>query len=173
MIKEAKDLLEAVVKKRVPESVIVRSALDESQALFSRQFPLISLITNPGGFDDREAKTVKYFDEVEGMWKKRYIRGNRVVPLLLRLWAEGEEEADRYFSRIIPAIPRTWNYDNFEGLVLINHEEHSDHTGNVAKRYLSVAEIQFTMAAALEEELVPTFNNIENDPGDFDREEEE
>jgi hypothetical protein len=29
------------------------------------------------------------------------------------------------------------------------------------------------MAAALEEELVPTFNNIENDPGDFDREEEE
>jgi hypothetical protein len=172
MIKEAKDLLEAVVKKRVPESVIVRSALDESQALFSRQFPLISLITNPGGFDDREAKTVKYFDEAEGMWKKRYIRGNRVVPLLLRLWAEGEEEADRYFSRIIPAIPRTWNYDNFEGLVLINHEEHSDHTGNVAKRYLSVAEIQFTMAAALEEELVPTFNNITNDSGEFDREEE-
>jgi hypothetical protein len=173
MIKEAKDLLEAVITARCPEAVIVRSALDESQALMDRKYPLVSLITNPGNFDDREAKTVKYFDEAEGMWKKRYVRGNRVLPILLRLWAEGEEEADRYFSRILPAIPRTWEYDNFEGLVLINHEEHSDHTGNVAKRYLSVAEIQFTMAAAMEDELVPTFNTIKNDPGDFDREEEE
>ncbi|MDR0710362.1 MAG: hypothetical protein LBF77_09880 [Spirochaetaceae bacterium] len=173
MIKEAKDLLEEVVKERVPESVIVRSALDESQEVFTRKFPLVSLITNPGGFDDREAKTVKYFDEADGMWKKRYIRGSRVLPILLRLWAKDEEDADRYFSRIIPAIPRTWEYDNLSGLVLINHEEHSDHTGNVAKRYLSVAEIQFTMAAALEEELVPTFTNIENDPGDFDRDEED
>jgi hypothetical protein len=172
MIKEAKDLLEAVVKERVPESVIVRSALDESQAIMARQFPLVSLITNPGGFDDREAKTVKYFDEKAGMWKKRYIRGNRVLPILLRLWAKDEEDADRYFSRILPAIPRTWEYDNFEGLVLIDHEEHSDHTGNVAKRYLSVAEIQFTMAAALEEDPVPTYEKIENDPGDFDRDEE-
>jgi hypothetical protein len=173
MIIEAKDLLEAVAKERAPESIIVRSALDESQGIMSRKFPLISLITNPGSFDDREAKTVKYFDEEEGMWKKRYIRGSRVLPILLRVWARNEEEADRYFSRILPAIPRTWEYDNLSGLVLINHEEHSDHSGNVADRYLSVAEIQFTMAAALEEELVPTFTNIENDPGDFDREEEE
>ncbi|MDR0708932.1 MAG: hypothetical protein LBF77_02565, partial [Spirochaetaceae bacterium] len=158
MIKEAKDLLEAVITARCPDAVTVRSALEESQALMDRKFPLVSLITNPGNFDDREAKTVKYFDEAEGMWKKRYVRGNRVLPILLRLWAEGEEAADRYFSRILPAIPRTWTYDNFEGLILINHEEHSDHTGNVAKRYLSVAEIQFTMAAAMEAELVPTFN---------------
>ncbi|MDR2784813.1 MAG: hypothetical protein LBB83_02745 [Treponema sp.] len=173
MIKEAKDLLEAVVKARVPESVIVRSALDESQALMDRKYPLVSLVTNPGNFDDREAKTVKYFDEAEGMWKKRYVRGNRVLPILLRLWAEDEEEADRYFSRLLPAIPRTWAYDNFEGLVIINHEEHSDHAGNVAKRYLSVAEIQFTMASAMGDELVPTFNTVKNDSGDFDREEEE
>jgi hypothetical protein len=172
MIKEAKDLLEAVVKGRVPESVIVRSALDESQALMGRQFPVVSLITDPGDFDDREAKTVKFFDEESGMWKKRYVRGNRVLPILVRVWAESEEEADKYFSRILPAIPRTWDYDNFQGLILINHEEHSDHTGNVAKRYLSVAEVQFTMAAAMEEELVPTFANIVSDPGGFDREEE-
>jgi hypothetical protein len=173
MIKEAKDLLESVIKARCPEAVIVRSALDESQALMDRKFPLVSLITNPGGFDDREAKSVKFFDETEGTWKKRYIRGNRVVPILLRLWAQNEAEADRHFSRLLPAVPRTWEYDNLEGLVLINGEEHSDHTGNVAKRYLSVAEIQFTMAAALEEELVPTFNTINNEPGGFDREEEE
>jgi hypothetical protein len=172
MIKEAKDLLEAVVKERLPEATVVRSALDESQEIFSRKFPLVSLITNPGSFDDREAKTVKYFDEEAGTWKKRYVRGNRVLPILLRLWAEGEEEADRCFSRIIPAIPRTWAYDNFEGLVLINHEEHSDHTGNVAKRYLSVAEIQFSAASAMDDELVPTFNTINNEPGGFDREEE-
>jgi hypothetical protein len=173
MIKEAKDLLEAVVKTRCPDAVIVRSGLDESQGLMSRKYPLVSLITNPGNFDDREAKTVKYFDEVAGMWKKRYVRGSRVLPILLRLWAKDEEEADIHFSRILPAIPKAWEYDGFEGLILINHEEHSDHTGNVAKRYLSVAEIQFTAAAAMESELVPTFNTIKNDPGGFDREEEE
>jgi hypothetical protein len=173
MITEAKDLLEAVIKDRVSGITVVRSALDESQILGTRAFPFAALITNPGGFDEREAKTVKYYDEKDEMWKKRYIRGSRVVPILLRLWAKNEEDADRYFSRILPAIPRTWEYDDLEGLVLINGEEHSDHTGNVAKRYLSVAEIQFTMIAALEEELVPTYNKVENDPGDFDREKEE
>jgi len=83
------------------------------------------------------------------------------LPILLRCWAAGEEEADKLFSRIIPAIPHLWEYDGFSGKVEIAAEEHSDHTGNTAKLFLSVAEIRFTAPAALEEGLIPTIDEID------------
>jgi hypothetical protein len=68
------------------------------------------------------------------------------------------------FSRILPAVPRKWEYDNFEGTVLISGEEHSDFVDTVNKLYLSMAEIQFTVPVALDEEIVPTFQNVEAEP---------
>jgi hypothetical protein len=82
----------------------------------------------------------------------------------VRVWAEGEEETDEVFSRILPAIPRKWEYNGFEGLIVINGEEHSDHTGNTAKQYVSVAEVQFTVQVALDEETVPSFGTVTVDP---------
>jgi hypothetical protein len=82
----------------------------------------------------------------------------------VRVWAEGEEEADEVFSLILPAIPRKWEYNGFEGLIVINAEEHSDHTGNTAKQYVSVAEAQFTVQVALDEETVPTFGTATAEP---------
>lgn len=166
MIKEAKDLLTAVVNARVPTATVVRSASEESRAVMARKWPLVSLITNPGVFDGAEAKQVRYFDSVAKMWKQRYVRGNRVLPILVRCWAEGEDAADALFSRILPAIPSRWEYDDFSGTVEIFAEEHSDHTGNTAKLYLSVVEVRFSIPAALEEGVIPTIDQIDIVPGE-------
>jgi hypothetical protein len=164
MIREAKDILQNAVASRAPGVTIVRSIAEEQRAIMARKWPLVSLITNPGSFDDREAKTVRYADTETETLKQRYVRGKRTVPILLRVWAEGGEAADELFSRVLPAVPRKWEYDDFEGTVLISGEEHSDFVDNVNKLYLSVAEIQFTVPVALDEEIVPTFQNVEAEP---------
>lgn len=165
VIKAAKDLLAAVVAFRVPEATVVRSAKDEAQAVMARKWPLVSLITNPGTFDESEARTVRFYDETAKTWKQRYVRGKRVLPILVRCWAEGEEAADSLFSRIIPAIPSRWEHDDFAGSIEIAAEEHSDHTGNTAKLYLSVAEVRFSIPAAMEPTMVPTIDEIVIAPG--------
>jgi hypothetical protein len=170
VIKEIKDVLEAVVSARIPGITVARSALEESHAIMARKWPLVSLITNPGRFDDREARLVRYADTGEGgrgavTWKQRTVRGTRRVPILLRCWNKGEDATDEIFSRIIPAIPRRWDYDGFQGFVLIGAEEHSDHTDSVTNLYLSMAEIQFTVDVALEETIVPTIDTTEIEPG--------
>ena len=164
MIKEIKDLLQTTITARVPGVTIVRSIAEESRVIMARKWPLVSLITNPGRFDDREAKTIRYPDAEAGVWKERYVRGKRIVPILLRCWAEGEDGTDALFSRILPGIPRKWEYDGFEGLVVIEAEEHSDFTDSVNQLYLSVAEIQFSVPVALDETTVPTFRAIEAEP---------
>jgi hypothetical protein len=164
VIKEAKDVLEQVVRDRIPEAVIVRSRVEEKRRIKVRKWPLVSLITNPGKFDDRQARTYRYYDEEAETWKQRYIRGSRILPVLLGVWDEGEEKVDALFSRILPAVPRHWKYDGFEGLIVVNWEEHSDHADTASKLYLSVAEIQFTVDVALEEEIVPTIHTVEVTP---------
>jgi hypothetical protein len=133
----------------------------------ARTWPLVTLVTNPGNFDDRTAKTFRYADVEAGTLKQRTIRGSRILPILLRCWAEGEDAADELFSRIIPAIPRKWEYDGFEGTIVINHEEHSDFVDSVTKLYMSVAEIQFTVTVALDEEIVPTIKTVESDAPEY------
>ena len=73
MIKEAKDLLERVIKKRLPDVPVVRSAKEETHTIMARKFPLIFLITNPGTFDGTEARIFRYFED--GQYKERYVRG--------------------------------------------------------------------------------------------------
>ena len=160
MITEAKNLLENVVKKRIKDVTVVRSAQEESQSIMGRKFPLVALITNPGPFDESEARTVRYLKNETNMFQQRYVRGARNLPILLRCWAQGEAEADKVFSRIIPAIPSRWDYDDFTGSIEINVEEHSDHTGNVAKLYLSVAVIIFKVPVAVEEKDIPTYEKV-------------
>jgi hypothetical protein len=164
MIKAAKDVLERAIKARVPSVNIARSAAEETRAIMARQFPLASLITNPGRFDDRTAGTARYANTDTNTLAQRYIRGSRILPILVRVWAEGEEEADEVFSRILPAIPRKWEHDGFDGLIVINAEEHSDHTGNTAKQYVSIAEVQFTVQVAMDEETVPSFGTVTAEP---------
>jgi hypothetical protein len=163
MIKETKDILQAVVEQRTPNVTVVRSVKEEKEAIMARKFPLVALVTNQGHFDDRDAKKVRYKDEEAETWKERYIRGSRILPILLRCWSKGENEADAVFSRILPAIPRRWELDGFEGTILISIEEHSDHSGNMAELYVSVVEVQFTVPVALEETIVPTISQVQNE----------
>jgi hypothetical protein len=164
MIKEAKDILQSVVLQRAPDVTVVRSMAEEQRSIMARTWPLVSLVTNPGRFDDRESKTIRYPDAEAGIWKERYVRGKRILPVLLRCWAEGEDAADALFSRILPAIPRKWEYDGFEGLIVIDTEEHSDFVDSVNNLYLSVAEIEFSVPVALEETDIPTIKSVEAEP---------
>jgi hypothetical protein len=167
MIKEIKDVLAQAVREVCPGATVVRSLFEETQARSTRPWPLVALITNPGSFDDREAKTYRYADEEAGIWKERYVRGNRIVPVLLRCWAATEDDTDAVFSRILTAIPRQWSNDGFEGLILINGEEHSDYADNVNKMYMSTAEIQFSIDVAKEAVPVPTFTETVSDGESF------
>jgi hypothetical protein len=169
MIKEAKDLLEEIAKREVPAVTVVRSVAGESHAIMERKWPLVSLITNPGTFDNTEARVVRYTDG--GTYKQRYVRGDRVLPILLRCWAASEEDADDAFSRILPAVPSQWVYDDFVKSIEIGAEEHSDHAGNVAKMYLSVAAITFRAAAAMKAENVPYFTQADPEGGEFAKQE--
>jgi hypothetical protein len=163
MVKTAKDILEAVVRGRVPGVTVVRNRAAESRAVMARQWPLVSLITQPGKFDDRMAKLVRYADETTGTLKQRYVRGVRQLPILVSVWAKGEDDADEVFSRFVPAIPRRWEYDNFGGTVLINNEEHSDFADNISNMYCSILETQFQVETAGDEEIVPSFTSVEGE----------
>jgi hypothetical protein len=65
MITEAKDILERAARDRIPGAEIARSVSEESRAIMARKLPLVTLVTGPGGFDDREAQTYRYYDEAE------------------------------------------------------------------------------------------------------------
>jgi hypothetical protein len=163
MIKEVKDILREVILGLFPGMTVVRSAKEESQAIMGRQFPLVALITNPGKFDDRRAKTYRYGDGA-GNLVQQQVRGNRQLPLMMRVWAEGEEATDALFSAIIPAIPRVFSYDGFEGTVTIAGEEHSDHAGNTSRLFVSVAAIEFAVDVATAPEAVPVIAVTDTQP---------
>ena len=169
MIAEAKRLLESVIKKTAPELTVVKSAAEEARQIMARKFPFAALITNPGNFDSNAARTVRYF-EGEGAGRKyieRYIRGVRSVPVLIRVWAEGEDHADDLLSRVIPELPAQWEYGGFTGRVEINTEEHSDHAGSMSKPYCSVVEVTFSGTAARAPREVPVIEKVENSGGEF------
>ena len=165
MITEVKNLLEQIIKNRIEGITVVRSAAEESKNIMARKFPLAALITNPGSFDGSQAQTFRYFEGKE--YKQRYSRGNRNLPILVRCWSTGEAEADNVFSRIIPAIPSRWEYDGFTGSVEIGSEEHSDHTGNITNLYCSIAEVRFSVAAAMEPGEIPYFDKVEIEDGEI------
>jgi hypothetical protein len=167
VIKEAKNLLEKIIKEKIHGVTVVRSAADESHEIMARKFPLVALVTNPGTFDGKEARTVRYFEGEPKQYRERYVRGERVLPILVRCWAAGEDDADGIFSRILPAIPSQWVYDGFVKHIEIGWEEHSDHVKNVTKTYLSVAEVRFRAAAAMEPGEIPYYTQTVLEEGEI------
>jgi hypothetical protein len=167
VIREAKNLLTGIVEGLIPGVTVVKSAAGESREIMARKFPLVSLITNPGSFDDSGARTVRYFEGEPKAYRERYVRGHRNVPILIRCWAEGEDKADELASDIIPEIPSQWEYDGFSCHVKIGAEEHSDHTGNLGKPYVSVIEVVFTGTAARKAVAAPVIEKAEVEGGEF------
>jgi hypothetical protein len=163
-VKTAKDILENVVKSRIPDATVVRSAAEGKRAIMARQWPLVSLITDPGKFDDRTAKWYKYQDTTDNTLKQRYVRGTRQLPIAVYVWAKDENNADTLFSRLVPYIPRQWEYDDFGGTILISSEEHSDFYDNVSNLYRSVLVVEFDGMVAQDAEAVPPFTSANTEP---------
>ena len=164
MIKAAKDVLDQCVMAIIPNATVVRNRADENKQLMARKWPLISLITQAGKLDDRTAHIVRYRNAATGELMQRRIRGTRIIPILLSVWAKGENEADEAFSLIMPRIPRRWEYDDFGGRILINSEEHSDFIDNLSNLYCSIVEVEFQVEVAGDAELVPTFVQVSEIP---------
>jgi len=167
VIREAKNLLEGIIKNTIPGINVVKSAAEETREIMARKFPLVALITNPGSFDDSGARTVRYFEGEPKQYRERYVRGHRNLPILIRCWEDGEDKADALTSSIIPEIPSQWEYDGFESHVQIGTEEHSDHTSSLNKPYVSVISVTFTGTAARKPKEVPVINTAENEGGEF------
>ena len=100
MIKAAKDLLDMCISTEIPDATVVRNRGDESKQVMTRKWPLVSLITQAGRLDDRTARLARYRDDVTGELKQRRIRGTRIIPILIGVWAKGENEVDEVFSKI-------------------------------------------------------------------------
>ena len=161
MIREAKTLLKGIIEKTVPGITVVKSAAEESRLIMARKLPFVALITNPGTFDESEARTVRYFEGEPKQYRERYVRGHRNLPILIRCWADGEDNADALSSDIIPEIPSQWEYDGFGSHVRIEAEEHSDHASNTNKLYVSVIVATFAATAARKPDAVPFFEKVE------------
>jgi hypothetical protein len=162
-IKTAKDILEDVVKAHIENVTVARSAVKEKRSIMSRQWPLVSLITDPGKFDDRTAQWYRYADTTDNTLKQRYVRGTRKLPIAVALWAKDEETADELFSGLLPYIPRTWEYDDFGGTILITGEDNSDYADNVSDVYRCIAVVEFDCMVAQAPEIVPTFTSVDAD----------
>jgi len=161
VIREAKTLLKGIIEKTVPGITVVKSAAEESRLIMAHKFPFVALITNPGSFDESEAKTVRYFESNPKQYLERYVRGNRNLPILIRCWADGEDNADELSSSIFPEIPSQWEYDGFGNHVQIETEEHSDHTSSTNNTYVSVIVATFAATAARKPKAVPYFERTE------------
>ncbi|NVP23967.1 hypothetical protein [Treponema phagedenis] len=164
MVTAAKDLLEQCITAVIPDATVVRNRAEESKHVMARKWPLVSLITQPGRLDDRTAHLVRYKDTTTEELKQRRVRGTRIIPILIGVWAKGENETDEAFSLIVPRIPRKWEYDDFGGRILINSEEHSDFADNVSNLYCSLLEVEFQVEVAADAELVPTFVQVSEIP---------
>ena len=168
MIREAKTLLEGIIKEVSPGITIVKSVAEESKGIMARKFPLVSLITNPGKFDNSEARTIRYFEDNDPKrYRERYVRGHRKLPILIRCWEEGEDKADELVSNIIPELPSQWECNGFSSHVEIGVEEHSDHTGNLNKPYVSVIEVLFISIAARKPKDVPVIETVVSEGDDI------
>jgi hypothetical protein len=161
MIKECKDILQTALQEHFPYVVVVRSAKDETHQIGVRKFPLVALITNPGSFAHQEGKLVRY--STGEALEEREVKGRRTVPIIVRVWGEGEEAVDALFSRLLPLIPRRFMLDGFEGTISILSEEHSDHAGNLSKLYASVVETAFAVDIASDPVAVPVIKHIETE----------
>lgn len=166
MITQAKDILQQVIEQRITGVTIARSFQKEKKACLAKQWPLVSLITNPGRFENA-SRITKYFDKDAKIWKQRYVRGKRILPVLMRCWAMGEDSADELFSSILPYVPTRWVLDDIEGEVSILSEEHSDHAGNTSELYVSAVEIEFSMEVARVPGDLPTINTVNMEPGEI------
>jgi len=146
MIVEIKDLLEQVLTDHPAQglalNVVVRDATGEKKAVNERKHPFASLITYPGTFDDTESgiRGLKKDGEVH----KIYLRGLAKMPVIVRIWAKNEEDADAIVSVFVPHIPHRWIYGGVAAKVEIVRTEASDFASQMSGQYIAAVVVEFS-----------------------------
>jgi len=151
VISECKDLIEAVLTAHVPDELhltkIVRNGAEEKQAAYDRSHPFAALISAPGSFDNATVRRAA-FRGADGSIEKRYIRGDRIQPIQVRIWTKAEGDADQIVDAVLPWIPHRWEFDDLEGTIEIGRFDASDFASKLSGQYLIGFTINFRVGAA-------------------------
>lgn len=150
MIVEAKNLLQGILEGHpstgLALSVIVRNAADEKMAISGRKHPFASLITYPGTFDGT-GSGIKAF-RAGAVIVKKLVRGIAKLPVIIRIWAKTEDDADAIVSAFLPFIPHRWTYKGIEGTVEIVRTEASDFASKLSGQYVAAVVVEFSCPIA-------------------------
>lgn len=151
MIKEAKDLLEAVLQAHPATGLaltrIVRNGADEKKAVMERAHPFAALISMPGTFDNKTSRRAARALPGGGM-EKYYIRGTRTVPFQVRIWTSAETEADAIIDAFLPHVPHRWRVGADEGLIEIRQTDFTDYLSAMSSQFLAGVVVAFSLDIA-------------------------
>jgi hypothetical protein len=152
MIVEAKDLLQGVLENHPATSLvlnaIVRNAAEEKMAVSGRKHPFAALITYPGTFDGTESG-IRAFKSDAGAVEKKFVRGEARLPVIVRVWAKTEDDADAIVSAFLPFIPHRWTYKGITGKVEIVRTEASDFASKLSEQYIAAVVVEFSCPIAV------------------------
>lgn len=147
MITEAKDFLEDLIKKHSPETckidLVVRNATDEKNAVTNRKFPFAALISRQGSFDETKCRSSGYKKE-DGSIQACLIRGERTVPMQIRIHARKEAEAESVIDALIANMPTRYGWGEFIDLVQIRATDLSDFGSNMSEYVIAALVVDFT-----------------------------
>lgn len=175
MIKEIKDIAEQAVNAACPGQVerIVRTVDEEIAALSGSFAAVVALISKKDGLFD-ESKRKEYEMAIGGKKRQVVLRGERCIPLIVRVTARNENDADRLLSAIIAAFPLRYTQplllggvsSTVDGHIRIVSEEHSDGIPNLQHKYVSAFVAEFTQPViARVSDAVVFFNStVEPEP---------
>jgi len=145
MISAVKNVLRNVlVGIGIAEEKIARNARDE-QTLITRRAapPIASLVTDPGRFETPDHREVKL--SVDGKTIYKQIRTKRVMPVVMKITGENEEQAGGLVSCFIGKLPFFWGYEGIQGTVEPVREEYSDHDNKMNSRYEAAVVVEFAV----------------------------
>jgi hypothetical protein len=150
----AKDLLQKAVKDGLgPHFKIVRNKVDEDNEKSKRTGNFVSLLTADGNFDERSARTIKY--TADGLYKID-IRGNRKIPIEIKVFGKTEEDTDMILETILSYIPRTWSIGQRKGTIDIKTEHSNDYASNYKDGAMQSCFVLISMEIGKPPEKIPT-----------------
>ncbi|MGL4986987.1 MAG: hypothetical protein ACRC5H_07625 [Treponemataceae bacterium] len=173
MIFEAKNLLENVIKHSCEGEIKkIAKTVDEEKTAISQLFiPLAAIITDSNSrFDENGMGDFPLILNANRTCVP--IRGKRIIPIVIRITAKNEHEADTLLSKIISNIPSKWqlpieyplvddknlthtNKDMLDGDICIIREEHSDSIQKMGGTYISAILLEMSMGVIAHIKKIP------------------
>ena len=165
MISAVKDVLrDVLVKIGIEKEKIARNAREE-QALITRRaaLPIASLVSDPGRFERPDHREVKLRVADEVSYKQ--VRIKRVMPVVMKITGENEEQAGGLISSFIAALPVFWEYEGIQGAVEPVREKYSDYDSKMNLRYEAAAVVEFAVDVGPGGTSAESIDDIEGEGG--------